>query len=150
LSKGWTIVIWIGGLALLAATLVDTVAVIGRNVGLPFTGSIEVMQALVVLAGGLGIVIATLERSHARVRLVVDRLSPRARDMADRMSNFLTMSFLLALLAGSGWLAIDLWHGHEQSEWLGIPWAAMRMVANGCLLASAAILAWRVIKGDRP
>lgn len=145
----WKIVIWIGGLALLAATLVDTVAVIGRNVGLPFTGSIEVMQALVLVSGGLGIVIATLEQSHARVRLVVDRLPPRARELADRLSNLMTMAFLVLLLVGSGWLALDLWHGHEQSEWLGIPWSAMRMVANGCLLAAAAIVGWRVIRGER-
>lgn len=149
MSMAWRIVIWIGGLALLAATLVDTVAVIGRNVGLPFTGSIEVMQALVLLSGGLGIVIATLEQSHARVRLVVDRLSPRAREVADRFSNFMTLAFLVLLLVGSGWLAVDLWHGYEQSEWLGIPWAAMRMVANGCLLAAAAIVGWRVLRGER-
>ncbi len=149
MSMVWKIVIWIGGLALLAATLVDTVAVIGRNVGLPFTGSIEVMQALVLVSGGLGIVIATLEQSHARVRLVVDRLPPRARELADRLSNLMTMAFLVLLLVGSGWLALDLWYGHEQSEWLGIPWAAMRMVANGCLLAAAAIVGWRVIRGER-
>lgn len=150
MNKVWNALIWVGGCALLGATLVDTVAVIGRNVGLPFTGSIEVMQALVLLSGGLGLVIATLHQTHAQVRLVVDRLNPVARNVADRLSDLMTFLFLLALLVGSGWLALDLWDGHEQSEWLQIPWAALRMIANACLLAAAGIVLVRVFKGHRP
>jgi TRAP-type C4-dicarboxylate transport system permease small subunit len=149
MSLAVKMITWVGGLALLMATFVDTIAVVGRNIGLPLTGSIEVMQALIVLSAGLGLVIATLEGAHARVRLVVDRLEPDARSLADRVSNLLTMLFLLAMLAGSVWIAIDLWDAHEQSEWLEIPWAAMRMVANACLLICTLILGLRVIRGER-
>jgi TRAP-type C4-dicarboxylate transport system permease small subunit len=147
-AKDLTIIV--GGLALLAATAVDTVAVIGRNIGLPLTGSIELMQAAVLVSGGIGLVIATIEQSHARVRLIVDRLSPKWRVLADRASDALTAIFVLALLAGSAWLAADLWGAHEQSELLGIPWRLLRLIANLSLLAVCAILVWRIAQKVRP
>ena len=145
MSKLTQLAIWGGGAALLAATAIDTVAVIGRNVGIPVPGSIEMMQVAVLIAGAIGLVIATLDRAHARVRLLSDRLRPPWHDRAERLSDLITLLFVLALLAGSVWLAADLWNGHEQSELLGIPWAVLRAVANICLLVVAAILAWRVV-----
>jgi TRAP-type C4-dicarboxylate transport system permease small subunit len=140
--------ILVGGLALLAATAIDTLAVIGRNVGVPLTGSIELMQAAVLVSGALGLVIATIEQSHARVRLLVDRLPPRQRAFADRLSDVLTLIFFLALLAGSVWLAADLWNAHEQSEWLGVPWRLLRLFANLCLLAVSILLLFRIVRRD--
>lgn len=136
--------ILIGGIALLAATAIDTVAVIGRHVGLPLGGSIELMQAAVLVSGALGIVIATLDNAHARVRLVVDRMPERWRGVADRASDALTFLFMLALLAGSVWIALDQFAGHEESELLGVPWWLLRLAANMCLLAAVAILGRRV------
>ncbi len=127
------ILIIIGGLALLAATFVDTIAVILRHVGFPISGSIEAMQAVVLVSGAIGLVMSTWEDSHARVKLLVDRLPPARRGLADLLSNLLTLAFILALLTGSVWLAADLWGGHEQSELLGVPWAALRLIANVCL-----------------
>ena len=144
-----TIVTWIGGLALLAATLTDTVAVIGRHVGLPLAGSIELMQAAILVSAAVGLVVATAERTHARVRLVVDRLTASWRGAADRFSDLLTLLFVLALLVGSGWIAVDLWAGHEQSELLGVPWALLRLVANVCLLAVCAILVRQIVRRPR-
>lgn len=138
--------ILVGGLALLAATAIDTLAVIGRNVGLPLTGSIELMQAAVLVSGAIGLVIATVEQSHARVRLLVDKLSPRWRALADRLSNLLTLIFFLALLAGSVWLAIDLRDAHEQSEWLGVPWRLLRLFANLCLFAVCVLMLFRIVR----
>ena len=141
---GKTIIIWAGGLALLAATLVDTLAVAGRHLGLPFTGSIELIQAMVVVSGATGIVMATMADRHARVRLLVDRLGPRARLWADRLSDLLTLVFVACLLAGSSWIAYDLRDGQEQSELLGVPWAAMRLAVNVCLLVTIVLLALRL------
>jgi TRAP-type C4-dicarboxylate transport system permease small subunit len=149
MSVAQRVLVWIGGIALLAATSIDTIAVIGRHVGLPLTGSIELMQAVVLVSSAIGVVIATLESSHARVRLVVDRLGPRLRGVADRLSDALTLVVVLCLLAGSVWLAADLWHAHEYSELLGVPWALLRLIANVCLLATALILVARVVRGTR-
>ena len=145
-----TIVIWIGGIALLAATFIDTIAVIGRNIGVPLMGSIELMQAMVLVSSAVGIVIATLESSHPRVHLVVDRLRPRLRRLADRLSDGLMLIMVLCLLGGSVWLAADLWDAHERSELLGVPWALLRLIANACLLATALILAVRLVRSPRP
>ena len=136
--------IWIGGGALLAATLIDTLAVICRHIGWPINGSIEAMQAVVLVAGSLGLVIATWEDSHARVGLLVERLSAGGRRVADWLSEVATLAFVLALLVGSVWLSADLWNGHEQSELLGVPWALLRVIANLSLAAVAVLLLLRI------
>ena len=140
------LIVWTGGLALLAATAIDTFAVIGRHVGLPVPGSIEMMQAVVLVFGVIAMLVATIENAHARVKLVVDRLAPGRRAIADRLSNLLTLLFFAALLAGSSWIAWDLRDAYEQSELLGIPWLALRIIAGLVLLATCAVLAWRVIR----
>ncbi|KHL25714.1 hypothetical protein PK98_03495 [Croceibacterium mercuriale] len=144
LLKGATIV---GGMALLAATAVDTLAVIGRNIGLPLNGSIELMQAVVLVSGALSLVIAAIEGSHAHVSLVVDRLPPAGQAWAARLATALTLLFFLALLAGSLWLQFDLWHAHEQSEIIGVPWRVLRLVANTCLVLTLLVLLRRLFAG---
>jgi TRAP-type C4-dicarboxylate transport system permease small subunit len=146
---GKGLVIWLGGTALLAAALADTLAVIGRHVGLPIPGSIELIQAIVLFTASTGLVVATWADSHARVRLVVDRLNPRWRAVADRLSDLLTLVFCVGLLVGSAWLAADLWHSHEQSELLGIPWLLLRLFANASLLALGLILLVRILRSVR-
>ena len=148
MSAPLRLIIWTGGLALLAATAIDTFAVIGRHVGLPIPGSIEMMQAVVLVSGVIAMLVATIENAHARVKLVVDRLSPARRAVADRLSNLLTLLFFAALLAGSSWIAWDLRDAYEQSELLGIPWLALRVIAGLVLLATCVVLALRVIRGS--
>jgi len=121
--------VWIGGAGLLAATAIDTLAVIGRNVGLPMIGSIELIQAAVLVAGVVGLIFATAHGDHARVRILTDKFA-RGRAFAEIVGP-LSMALLFAgLLAGSLWLAMDLWNGHERSELLGVPWSALRLIAN--------------------
>lgn len=146
MNKWLRISIWVGGIALIAATAIDTLAVIGRHVGLPITGSIELMQAAILVSGALGLVIATIVQSHARVRLFIDRLSPSGQVLADRISDALSLILFTGLLVGSAWLSLDLWDAHEQSEILGVPWRWMRLFANACLFIAAASLALRIVR----
>lgn len=141
--------IWLGGVALLLATGIDTVAVIGRHVGMPVNGSIELMQAAVMLSGAVALVISLWDDAHARVHLLLDRLTPATRRLHDWLSDACTLTFLAALLAGSAWLAADLWHGHEQSELLGVPWAALRAIANVALALGIALLGLRLLRKPR-
>jgi TRAP-type C4-dicarboxylate transport system permease small subunit len=134
------ITIWVGGIALLGATLADTVAVIGRKIGFPLHGSIELVQLCVLVAGAIALLLSTLAGSHAKVHIVVDRLGDRWRDAALRGNALLAAGFFIALLVGSAWLAVDLWNGHEQSEIIGIPWRWMRMLANLCFAAIIVLL----------
>ena len=142
------LVILVGGVALLAATAIDTFAVLGRHVGIPVPGSIEMMQAVVLVSGVIAMLVATIENAHARVRLVVERLSPGRRAIADRLSNLLSLIFFAALFGGSSWIAWDLRDAYEQSELLGIPWMLLRLIAGLVLLATCAVLAWRVVAGS--
>ena len=134
--------IWIGGTAMLAATAVDTLSVIGRNAGLPIVGSIELVQAAILVSGTVALVLATLDDLHARVRLVTNRLSGRPRFILGRLSRLATALLFLALAWGSIWLSADLWTGHERSELLGVPWRVLRLIANlglvSCVLIAIA------------
>jgi TRAP-type transport system small permease protein len=141
--------IWLGGLALLAATLLDTVAVVGRNVGFALHGVIEMIQATVLVAGGVAIVMATLAGSHARVHLLLDRMPAPRKALAERLCALASALFFTAILAGSVWLAADLWAAHEVSELVGVPWRWLRMFANLCLLAAVLVLV-RQMAGKRP
>lgn len=130
----------VGGAALLAATATDAISVVGRNIGLPLRGSIELVQVAVLVAGSLALLVATADHAHAKVHLVVDRMSARARARLERISALLGALFFAALLAGSVWLMADIWNGFEQSEVLGVPWRAMRLFANVALLATTLTL----------
>ena len=141
------LMVWTGGAALLAATAVDTVAVIGRQVGFRVHGAIELIQAAVLVAGAVALVAATAARAHARVRIVVERLA-NARPWFDRLSEGLAAVFLAALLTGSAWLSADLWNSHEVSEVAGVPWRWMRLAAN-LALAAMLVLTLRHIVGSR-
>ncbi len=134
------VMVWLGGIALLAATIIDTYAVIGRSIGAPQHGSIELIQTAVLVAGALALVAATLARNHARVHLVIDRLPPGAKSIALRLSTLFMAVFFAGLFAGSLWISLDLWSAHEVSELLGVPWRWLRAFANVGLIAAILIL----------
>ena len=141
-----TVLIWVGGVALLLATATDTLAVLCRYLGFPITGSIEAMQAIVLVSGVVALVMSTWEDSHAKVHLLLDRMSPRAKSRAFWLSDLCTLLFLAALLAGSVWLAVDLWPGFEHSELLGVPWAVLRFIVNAGLVLTIVLLAIRLLR----
>jgi TRAP-type transport system small permease protein len=141
-----TVLIWIGGVALLLATGIDTLAIICRYLGFPITGSIELMQAVVLVSGVVALIMSTWDDSHARVHLLLDRVSPRVQALAHRLSDLSTLLFLAALLAGSVWLAVDLWHGYEHSELVGVPWSVLRLIVNAGLVLTIALLAIRMLR----
>lgn len=136
----YRIAIWTGGSALLLAAATDTAAVIARNLSVSIHGSIELIQVAVLVAGALGIVISLATRTHARVHVLTDRLSAAGKTAMQRFAALAVAAFLACLLAGSSWIAIDLWHGHELSEVVGVPWRWMRLFANACLAVGILIL----------
>lgn len=139
------IAVWIGGLALVTATGVNTLAVVGRRTGFPLHGAIEIVQLCVLIAGGLALMLATLWHAHARIGLVLDRIGPAGRTVGLRLTAGLAALAFAALCIGSGWIASDLWNSHETSEILGLQWLPMRVfatlamaVVSGLFLATAA------------
>lgn len=134
--------IWLSGSALLAAMLVDTLAMIGRQTELPLIGSIELVQVAILIAGCGALIVATLDGAHARVNLLLDRLGGDARTVLDRVHALAAALVFAALLAGSGWIAIDLWTGQEESELLRIPYRPLR-IAIGIAFLTLVLLALR-------
>ena len=122
-----TVLVWISGGALLIAMVVDTLAMFGRALQFPLIGSIEIIQAVVLLAACGGLIVATLDRAHARVSLVLDRLPSQWRGRFETAFAVAAALLFAALLAGSVWIATDLWNGYEESEILRIPYRPLRL-----------------------
>ena len=149
MSKLRTIAVWTGGTALLAATVIDTLAVIGRNLGFPILGSIELVQAAILVSGVFGLIFATAGDEHARVRILTDRI--RGGRVGANLVGPVSMAlFFAALLAGSVWLAADLWDGHETSEVLGVPWRVLRLIANLGLAACVVVALTPLFRRKQP
>lgn len=134
---------------MLAATFIDTLSVLGRHLAMPVHGSIELIQAAVLVSGSLSLLAATLADNHARVQFILDRLPGAGRGVAQRICDLAAAMFVGCLLTGSMWIATDLWHAHEQSELLGLPWTAMRAFANFCLAITLAILVGKMLRRAR-
>jgi len=140
---------YLGAAALLFAVAVDAIAVIGRHIGKPLLGSIELMQGAILIAASAAIVSATLVDKHAVVHLLIDRMSPRTRQIMDRVHAALCAMFFAALAAGSIWIALDLRGGNEESELLRIPYAPLRVISIVSVLAVALTYALRIGKRRR-
>jgi TRAP-type C4-dicarboxylate transport system permease small subunit len=138
---------YVGAAALLFAMGADASAVLGRHLGVPLLGSIELVQAGILLAASASMVSATLAERHAVVHLLINRLSPEARTALQWVHSAICCLFFGALAAGSIWIAFDLRGGHEESELLRIPFAPLRIVSILALLGLMLIYARRICKG---
>lgn len=127
---------YIGAAGLLTVMSVETLSVIGRHLGWPLLGALELIQASILVAACAAMVSATATDAHASVHLVIDRLSPRVRTALLRLAALLSALFFAGLFAGSLWLTRDFWRAHEQSELLGIPFRPLRVIVT---LAAGAI-----------
>lgn len=134
------LLIWLAGGALLAAVAIDTLAMIGRQIALPLIGSIELVEAAILIASAGALIVATLDGAHARVNLLRERLPPGWRVAVEKVHALAALLLFAALFSGTVWIAADVWGGHEESELLRIPYAPLRIVAAlslGCLLLLA-------------
>lgn len=138
-----------GSAALLLAMATDALAVAGRHLGFTILGTIEIVEACIVVAATSAIVITTLDHGHARVRILLERLSPSAAGGLERAADMLAALLFVVLAAGSAWLAHDLWNGHELTEVLGLPLRWFRAFWIAGSLITAAIFAVRATRPAR-
>lgn len=129
----------LGGSVMLIAVAVELLAVLGRLFSLPLPGSIELVQVAVTISGITALLVATLNSSHARVRLLLDRLSPAQARVMRCINLLLSASFFLLLSIGSAWLLLDLWQGYEESEIWRVPYRPLRLLAVAGTLAVALV-----------
>ena len=135
--KVWKWLFYLGGIALLFAMAVDTLAVAGRHIGMPLPGSIELVQAAILAASSAAMLSATLADKHARVRLVMNRMKGGPLAVLKRVQAVFSVLFFCALAAGSIWIFMDLRGGFEESEVLHIPLAPLRIVCIVSVLGVA-------------
>lgn len=140
------LVFGVGALGLLGAMALDFAAVLGRRSGLPLVGSIELSELCIVCMASASLLSVTLERGHASVHLLTERLPARAKHAFARTADLLSAVFFAFVLAGSLLLVFDLWHGAEQSELLQLPIMPLRVLWCASLVGIAgcfAIRAWK-------
>ena len=147
-QKVWKWLFYLGGIALLFAMVVEAVAVLGRHIGIPLPGSIELVQAAILVASSAAMLSATLADKHARVRLVADRLSGGPRTTLKCIQAVFSALFFCALAAGSIWIFMDLWGGFEESEILHIPFVPLRIVCIVSVLGIAFYFLKRIREGQ--
>lgn len=136
----------LGSTGLIIATASDAVAVAGRHLGFRLIGSIEMVQAAVVLLACAGILAVTIGRGHASVHMVTDRLRPIVRERLGRIVALLNAAVFLTLATGSAWILAELWNGYEQTELLRLPlrWLRLLWVAFALFIAVEFVrAAWR-------
>jgi TRAP-type transport system small permease protein len=139
-----SIIFIVGAVALMLAMTVDVLAVLGRHFGVSLLGSIELVQAAMLLASSAALVAATLHGQHASVHLLIDRIPARWRSRISAFNAVLSIAFFLALTGGSLWIARDMWGAHETSDLLGIPYAPLRIASIIALLTVAVVFARRL------
>ena len=135
-----------GSAGLLTVMLIESAAVIGRHIGVPLLGALEIVQAGIVPAACAAMLIAALRGAHAAVHMVTERLPPLVRRSAAGVGAVLAGIYFLALFAGSAWLAAEYWNSFEQTEVLHIPFRPLRVLVAVAAIAIAGAFfarAWR-------
>lgn len=136
----------IGSIGLIGAMLGDAGAVVGRHIGFPILGSIEIVQSFVVLAASAAILIATQRNEHASVHILTERLGPNTQQILARFASLLGALFFGALAASSIWIAVEMWPGAEETEMVRIPIAALRLFWIACCVGGTLFFLRRVVK----
>lgn len=145
---GWLVLL--GGIPLLAAMAIEFVGVVLRNAGWPIPGSIELVEICVLLSSSVAIVLATMSRSHAKVRVLLNRVRGVSSQTLHVVIAIGGTVFFLSLVAGGVWIIVDLWGAAEHSETLGVPYLPLRLFAAACMLVTAALYARRVFRREDP
>lgn len=144
----WLVIL--GGVALMAAMAVDVLAVIGRATRMPLLGSIEIVQYVVGISGATGLIVATMNRRHATVMIVLSRLKGHARQAVSMLNGLCCALFFLALCAGSLWILADLWSGFEESEFWRLPYRPLRLFTTLAMLAVVGLFLKQAWPGKKP
>jgi TRAP-type transport system small permease protein len=141
---------YIGAASLLLATGVETLAVIGRHIGVPLLGTLEIIQACILVLASAAMLATTLNDSHASVTLLTARVNERWRRRLRVFSSALSAAFFICMAAGALWLTIELWNDHESSELLRIPYKPLRILSFVAAAAIAIVFVrdlWRAARG---
>ena len=140
---------YIGAAGLLAMMLIEGVAVIGRHIGVPLMGALEIVQVAIVPAACASMLIATLHGTHAAVSMLTERMPAAAQVWTSRLGSVLAGLCFAALCAGSAWLAVEYWNSFEQTEVLHISFRPLRVVVTIAAAALALVFFHRALRAGK-
>ncbi len=87
---------------LIAMTLIEFLNAIGRKLFIPFPGTIESVESLLVVSVYFGVALVALENGHVNVTIATDRLPAAARHLLDAVANVLAALIFGYLALGAG------------------------------------------------
>lgn len=122
------LVIYVGSIGLLVEMVVVFITALMRNLGLTFPGSIEVVETIIVVVASAALVMTTLATSHATVRLVIDRVSPKTGRILHCLTHLLGAFFWLLMAVAGFWILTETWGEEERTMLMGIPLAPLRTI----------------------
>ena len=143
------VLFYIGGAGLMIAMIIEGIAVLGRQIGLPLLGALEIIQAAILLTASASMLSATLTHSHATVHLLVERLSPNMQSLLQRFAMLISSAFFAALATAAGWLTLEVWNDFEHSELLHIPYRPLRVIVVVMTAAVAIVFAYKAFARTR-
>lgn len=139
-----------GAVALLGAMAVDFASVVGRHLGLPFLGSIELVQVCVVTAASAALVGGTLSGAHAAVHVLTERMPVAHQRFWARFGAVLGTLFFAALAFGGAWLAADTFPGDERTDLLQLPFFPFRVIWCAATGLTACLFAIQIARPRLP
>ena len=86
-------------LPLLAMTVIEFLNAIGRKLFVPFPGTVESVESLLVVSVYFGVALVALEAGHVNVTIGTDRLPVGGRHLLDAAANLLA-AVVFGFLAG--------------------------------------------------
>lgn len=140
---------YVGSGGLLCVMLVEAAAVIGRHVGMPVMGALEIVQAAIVPAACAGMLIATLRGAHAAVHMLTERLTEATRARVELGTAVLAALLFAALCGGAAWLASEYWNSYEQSEVLHIPFRPLRLLVAFTAAGLSVAFLYRALRPEK-
>src|SRR5256885_16450480 len=82
-------------------TVIEFLNAIGRKLFVPFPGTVESVESLLVVSVYFGVALVALEGGHVNVTIGSDRLPPGARHLLDALANVLATLVFGFLAAGA-------------------------------------------------
>ncbi|GAB1256387.1 hypothetical protein NBRC116494_08890 [Aurantivibrio plasticivorans] len=135
-----------GAITLALTMLLVSASAIGRHFGLPLPGTVEIVEALILVTAAAGILSTTIERAHASAKLITELLPPSTRRFVEVLGLILGIIFCAGLVIGNTWLIYDVWGLQEASHLLGIPIVPLRILFVAALTCTGFMLALHLFK----
>jgi TRAP-type transport system small permease protein len=142
----YSVLFYIGAIGLMAAMIIEAIAVVGRQIGVPLLGALEIIQAAILLTATASMLSATLTKAHATVHLLVERLPARSQNVLRRLALLISSAFFVCLTVAATWLTIDAWNEFEHSELLHIPYRPLRVITVVMTAAVAIVFAYQALR----